>query len=286
MFSKSLLILNFCIICFTLYSCGNTNPDNVDVADENDSLSFWSPLVKKDSLIWEKETVLDQEMSNYIYSLSNLDSAEIVKSIQNARLLLGDSTHLYKFWDKLDHYAYHPNSPIRNDEVSLILFQELVNIPNIKESYKIKYNRIISLLKRNRVGYLATDFQYVDDKGGNNFLKEIVSPYLILIFYDPNCHLCNEVIDNLQRSMLLYNSISNKKIKVLTVNIISSAVKKPDTNYGENWINGIDASQSILKKGFYNILAYPTIYILDEDKRVVLKDINLKGTLEFLQTIS
>lgn len=286
MYSKTLIVFNLLLTLFLLFSCNNKSGTQEDSA-QVDTSSFWTSLLKQDSLIWEKDDVLDQEMANYIYSLENLDSLEIVKSINGAAFSLENSDNLYKFWDKIDHYAYHPNSPLRNDEFSLILFQELVKIPHIKESYKVRYNLIINNLKKNRSGYLANDFIINDDLGNKISLYDINSPLLVVIFYDPSCHTCQDIIRQLGGSQILSNLIQQKKVNVLSVNVMpSDSMSTLVKEIPNEWIKGTDHSQSVINKELYNILAYPTIYILDQDKKVILKDADLKQTILFLNSIS
>ena len=287
MISRILLLFNLLSVTILLDSCNFRKDQSDNAVQDEEKLGFWSSLIQKDSLLWEKEDILDQEMVNYIYSLNNLDSSQIVNSIQDAIQCLNDSANLYKFWDKVNHYSYHPNSPVRNDEISLVLFQELVKISTVKEPYKVRYNHIINLLKKNRPGYLANDFEIIDKSGNIKSLYSIKSPLLLVMFYDPNCHTCHDIIKSLEASKILSNLINQEKVNVLTVNVLLQEKKQSLIHdMPHSWISASDPDQSILNEELYNILAYPTIYLLDQDKKVILKDVDLKQTLQYLNSIS
>lgn len=285
---KSSILYFFTLLIITILfdACKSKIQDSNNNVNEVKRLEFWSSLLKDDSLLLDNEDKLDQEMSNYIFYLEKLDSTRIVNSIQDAIHHLGSSSNLYKFWDKINHYSYHPNSPVRNDELSLILFQELVKIKDIKESYEVRYNHIIRLLKKNRPGSFANDFNFIDKSGSIQSLYDIKSPLLLVIFYDPNCHTCYDVIKKLESSELLSNLIIKEKINVLTVNLLNEDIQKSLIhNMPISWMSGSNVNQTIINKELYNILAYPTIYILDHKKRVILKDADLNQTLLYLNSI-
>jgi hypothetical protein len=42
--------------------------------------------------------------------------------------------------------------------------------------------------------------------------------------------------------------------------------------YPDNWYNGFDPDLVIRGEGLYNVRAIPSLYLLDDQKRVILKD--------------
>lgn len=47
----------------------------------------------------------------------------------------------------------------------------------------------------------------------------------------------------------------------------------------EEWINGYDKKTVIKEKNLYDLKAIPTLYLLDKDKKVLLKDV-MVGQIE------
>ncbi|MNP83768.1 hypothetical protein D3C76_1828110 [compost metagenome] len=49
----------------------------------------------------------------------------------------------------------------------------------------------------------------------------------------------------------------------------------------EKWINGFDTDSKILSFNLYDLKASPTIYLLDENKKVILKDTYLQPVIQY-----
>lgn len=247
--------------------------------------TFWARLLNQQPHIWQDSVLLDQAMADYLYSLRTLDSAAIAYSLNDIKSLVGEEKNFYLFWDRLDFYVYHPNSPMRNDEQSLILFKQLIQWPAIKQEYKVKYEHIIKLLSINRVGAKANDFTFVTENGSIQQLYTIQAPWTLVLFYDPSCHTCATVMTKLKNAMLINDWIREKKLTIVSVNVFEQMMKPQEIadKLSPMWVNGWDKNQQILKKELYNLQAYPTIYVMDKDKRVVLKDVPIEEAAQFIQ---
>ena len=51
-----------------------------------------------------------------------------------------------------------------------------------------------------------------------------------------------------------------------------------------SWEIGMDESQAIYGKELYDILGFPSMYLLDQDKTVILKDTSLTVLEEYFET--
>lgn len=287
--NKQLSIISFfSVLLLFFFSCSNSSKENEQSKDSEEVKTdnvqtFWPNAFSKDSLVFDVPEKLDQAMANYISSLASKDSSYISNSLDGIDSLLDDEK-LYTFWDQVDHYAYHPNSPLRDDEVSLFLFQSLLKIPNVNETYKVTYSHKVNLLKKNRIGHKAVDFEYFTPEGKTQNMSDIKAAKLITIFYDPTCHTCEGVIDLLKSSEKVNKAIEDNKVSILSVNVFEGEIGWEAAQYKlpKTWINGWDKNQEILLKEKYNLLAYPTIYVFDENKVVLYKDITVDKLLEIL----
>ena len=52
----------------------------------------------------------------------------------------------------------------------------------------------------------------------------------------------------------------------------------------ENWINAYDGGMVITKERVFDIQDIPTIYLLDKNKRIILKDASLEEIESFFST--
>lgn len=182
----------------------------------------------------------------------------------------------------LNRYLYDANSPFYNEPYFVLALEKLISSPHVGESNKIRYKTLLQIANRNKVGDIATDFTFFSGK--TQTLHSLSANYLVIFFYVPKCPSCEENLRILKENADL-SAILNEK--ALTLAMYADGNENIWKEYADNipkeWINGIDLDQQILKKGLYDLKASPTIYLLDKDKRVLLKDIDLYNLLDYLK---
>lgn len=100
---------------------------------------------------------------------------------------------------------------------------------------------------------------------------------LVLLFYDPDCDHCREVIEEL--------SAIGSQIDVLAVDIAGNE-KRWRQSVGllpEDWTGAFDRS-GILGNDTYVIRSMPSVYLLDAERTVVLKNPTPERLLKHLET--
>ena len=58
-----------------------------------------------------------------------------------------------------------------------------------------------------------------------------------------------------------------------------------EPNYPRNWLNGYDPSGIINEGELYYVRAIPSLYLLDSQKRVIMKDAPVERVLEFFDNM-
>ncbi len=166
-------------------------------------------------------------------------------------------------------YLYDPASPYRNEEEYIRFLESLLDDQNVPEEKKLRPREQLKIVKKNRPGQQATDFSYLTrEEEKSTLLSTPVDSLLLVVFFDPECPHCIETMKQ------AFELVKDKDIKVLAVYTegkqdIWDGFK--DT-FPKECIVGINEDTSILKKGLYDLIAMPTMYLLDKDKRVLLKD--------------
>lgn len=183
--------------------------------------------------------------------------------------------------DMLDYFAtvceivlHNPNSPLRNDEYYIPVLEELVASPLLDEYERITPAYDLEIARKNRIGREATDFVYTLEDGSTGTLHAINATYTILLFSNPECPLCGEIMRQIASSQLLSAMLQNGALKVLTV------YPDPDIdhwrkyldNIPAEWIRAYDEGQILTNERLYNLSAIPALYLLDSKKRVLIKD--------------
>ncbi|MBD1427334.1 DUF5106 domain-containing protein [Sphingobacterium arenae] len=188
------------------------------------------------------------------------------------------------FLDKYNHYLYDPNSPMRNEGYYEQVLTYLAADETLRDEEREKYALLLELVRKNQVGTVATDFQYLGKDGKYRTMREGEKPYKMLVFYDPTCTHCAAIMQDLAQTPAVNNCIENGFLDIVSVSLypdkdswVAYQKRIPD-----NWINGWDEKGDVINEGLYNIRAYPTIFLLDGENTVLLKDAPLDVTLRYL----
>ena len=181
----------------------------------------------------------------------------------------------------LDFFAYvaenvlhDPNSPMRNDELYIPILEVLVESPLYDEYDRIVPIYDLELARQNRIGNVANDIVYTLANGKTGRLHSIDSDYVILMFSNPGCPMCREIIEEITSSPLINEMMENDLVEVLAIYPDEDLVAWRDHigDIPSSWINGYDAGMRITEARSYNLQAIPSLYLLDNEKRVIIKD--------------
>lgn len=134
----------------------------------------------------------------------------------------------------------------------------------------------LEALMRNRVGSPAASFSFIDRYGKTGSLDALDSDGapVLMIFFDPDCEHCREVINEIDTDPALSRAISSGSLVVLAVypdgdpeSFTTACHSLPAC-----WIVALDTS-GIQENELYDIPLTPTLYLLDPDHRVLLRGI-------------
>lgn len=244
------------------------------------SMHFWDRFDFKNRELIDRTNITEQALVDYINVLNYIPQDKVPQSIAyTLKKAEADSAVYLYFTTLFDKYLYNPNSPFRNEEFYIPVLENAIKSPMLSDANKSKYDFQLEMARKNRVGEKAADFSYTLASGHKARLHAIASEYLLMLFIDPDCETCKTAVEHLNQSQAIKNALSMNSPGRTMLSIITIY---PDGNVGEwkahlkslpdKWINAYDAEMDITKKKRYEIKAYPTIYLLDKDKKVILKD--------------
>ena len=191
------------------------------------------------------------------------------------------------FLETLKEYLYEPNSVVRNEEVYIPVTKYIID--NKKSSLvEIENARyLLKVMMKNRVGEIAADFKYTLSSGSRGSLHTLQAPYTLLFFYDPDCSGCAHSINYMKSAPTILNGIKHGNLKILAFypdNDIEMW-KKHLTDIPSDWINGYDKERTVKDRDMYDLKGMPAIYLLDENKRIILKGVMIPDVMEFLKKV-
>ena len=178
------------------------------------------------------------------------------------------------FADLAQKYHYDPNSPMRNEEMYLHFVKKYAEYEGLSEVEKDKYSRQARLCALNRLGTKAADFRFADKRGVIRNLYDIDAPLTLLFFSNPGCNACMDIINVLKGDPYISGLIAEGKLAVLNIYIDEDiqAWRSYMPVYPEEWYNGFDPDFVLRENDIYAVRAIPSLYLLDAEKRVILKD--------------
>lgn len=238
---------------------------------------FWDGLDFSDTLRCRDRAFMEQNFVNYLSLFPHAERETLQPHI--ARLLeraAADPPCLNLVSDLAEHYLDDPNSPMRNEEYYILFLEELLRLPGLPETECVRFSYSLETARKNRPGMTATDFAYTDRKGNRRTLHATQGERILLLFYDPSCPHCSQILDGLRRSAVIGNIIENKELTVLAVYTEGDRRLWDDTKntLPQEWTVAIDES-NIAECELYAFPAMPVIYLLDGKKKVILKDTTL-----------
>ncbi|MHC8949269.1 DUF5106 domain-containing protein [Sphingobacterium hungaricum] len=305
-----LVLLNLFIFC-VLFSCQNdkkqsastnqeantakaftlpTIPENLTNEEDKKAYlltHYWDNFDFQDTLTLNNPDITEQELVNFINLLNQVPFDVASTSITNLLTKSeANETSFFYFKTQLERYLFDPNSPMRNELFYEPVLQFYTQSSLLDETEKIKQGVILEMVRKNRPGSKATNFSYTLPSGKKETLWNSSSVPTLLFFYEPGCSSCERSIAEMNNLGLLNDLIKKNKLKILAVYALGdqSIWKDYQSSIPSNWVNAFNDNASILNEDSYDLKASPTIYILDADKNVVLKDVYLDEIIDYLNS--
>jgi hypothetical protein len=227
-------------------------------------------------------------------------SDTIIKEADYQLLLARSSPEVYKFLLNWLTDEYINPKYMGQDAVFVHLFEKyhskgLTSWLNEKQMETI--SRRAYMLMANLIGLKAADLDMIDTTGKPMPLYQVKADYTVICFWDPNCGHCKEELPKLDS---IYRA-SWKQHGVKMYGVLSGDAKedlKPEWtkyirehNLGD-WVNVYQTKEmeaagiAAQKPGYrqlYDVTMTPTLYLLDNEKRIIGKKLTWQQIDELLQ---
>ncbi len=262
-----------------------TIPEMVPAAERANYLveHYWDRFDFRDTTFCNKPDITEQAYANYLDLLRYVDLTSAQQSMKGLMKSAEADTTMYDYFVSLtDKYLYDPNSPFRNDELLIPALEAMIASSLLDEAEKIRPQSQLDMAQKNRIGQKANDFRYTLHDGRTGRMYSIEADYLLIFINNPDCPACKEIREQICASPMLSEMIERGMMKVLAI--------YPDEditawlNYRHNipasWINSYDKQLRLRDEELYDLKAIPSLYLLDAEKRVILKDCNLVPQIE------
>lgn len=240
-------------------------------------IHYWDNFDFSDTAYIHLPSITEQAMADYIEILPHANKDTASNSIKNTLIKAEINNDMRSYFlDIYNKYLYDPNSPLRNEEFYIPVLSYILESEKTNETDKERADFKLKMLLKNRIGEKATNFTYTLASGKTGTLYDIKSEYTIVLFYNPDCHACAELIKAIKGSNIINEKLENKSITILSFypDADLEIWKKHLNDIPSLWINGYDKKQIVQNKRLYDLKAIPTLYLLDSNKQIILKDVD------------
>ncbi|CAN5315833.1 hypothetical protein BH09BAC2_BH09BAC2_06180 [soil metagenome] len=255
---------------------------------------------------WDDITFMDQRIIRTPFFIPKLETYfkevlvqspdSIIKEADYLLLLARSDEEMYKFLLNWLTDEYINPKYMGQDAVFVHLFEKY-HSKGISKWLNEKQLSTIStrayMLMSNLIGNKAADLKMVTSAGSNFSLYEMDALYTIIVFWDPTCGHCKEVIPKI-------DSVYKTKWKAQGVKIYAVLTENEQAKWKEyiaehhlnDWINVYqteDVKNEETRSGLpsyrqlYDVTQTPTIYLLNKEKYIIAKKLSWQQIDEVLQ---
>lgn len=246
---------------------------------------FWDSMDFEDTLRSHNRDFIERHLVNFISLLPHADTVAVVSAVQTMfRRAECDRGAWLLLAEVAEKYLYETGSPLFDEGYYLLFLEEMTGSAVADASEGARFNYQLRMLRKNRPGTRAADFGYVDRKGRPHTLYRTRCNLQLLLFYDPDCDHCEEMISALHGSALLRELIGDKQMNVLAVYAEGDrqAWEASKSSMPQEWSVGFDID-GIWERNLYFLPSMPGLYLLDGEKYVLLKNPSLPVLEAFLR---
>lgn len=239
---------------------------------------YWEQFDFADTTLVNNRDVTEQGFVNFIALLADGTTPEELtrESLENwCAGFVGQEHARQVLTQTADSYLFNSNSPFYNEALYGMYLEALLGKLPQTDAVRSSYQFKLELVRRNNPGDRATDFTYYLPDGTRRTLAATPAKNdrLLLMFYDPECESCHEVLLQMAADTALAEAVRTGKLSVLAVYTEGNdeAWRKALPDMPGGWTVGNDR-EAVKTGALYDLKAMPSLYLLDGQKTVLLKD--------------
>ena len=245
---------------------------------------YWDKFDFSDTLFIAKIDP-QQMLQAYAVYVSYMYDDEASKCMSQLMQRAQTSRSMFDYFMRLGETILHdPNSDFRSDEKYIPVLEAAVVSPLYDEYERMPYQYDLQIARQNRVGHKANDFRYTLASGKSAMMSSIKSDYLLIFLSNPGCEMCRAVREDIIASQRLTELVKSGKLSILVLypDEDIEAWRAHLSDYPAAWINAYDKGMEITRNRLYDLKAIPSLYLLDSQKQVLLKDCTSVAQIDYV----
>lgn len=235
------------------------------------ALHYWDNFDFADTRLISAGDYAEQAFVDFVGLLPYVGNAAEAVGRLFGRAAVGRDM-LYYFVSLGEKYLCDRGSPMRDEELYILMLRSLADNASLAEADRVGPRRRLELVMKNRVGDVAADFGYLCRDGTRGRLSDLHARYVVIYFNDPDCADCHSVRSRLAASDIVNASIGRGDVVLLSVCVVGATPQWEAASYPDNWVDAADEGRKVVGTPLYLLPSLPSLYLLDAGRRVVLKD--------------
>lgn len=216
------------------------------------------------------------------YAHRNVVRSSIADMMNRAQ---SNTNNFWLFIDEAERDLYSDEAYLQSDEAYLYVLSAILRSSKLKKAEKVRYQEQITKINQNQEGVEALDFQYTGRDGLRHAFYDLPIDTVghvqtIIFFNDPTCDDCRIATLRLSTNASLSQLIDSGALRFVAITLreYSPEWAAEAAALPANWIVGAwpDAESA------YDLRTKPTIYLLDEQRRIVSKKISADQLVDIL----
>ncbi len=232
---------------------------------------YWDTFDFADTLFIARADTLHMLDAFASYVALGADSVAMADLVRRASV----SRPMLDYFGMLAARVLHdPNSPLRDVERYIPVLRGKLASPWYDTLERLGPETELRLALRNRVGEQAGDFRCTLASGATTRLYDLRADYTLLLLTDPECPMCRRTTEELLASPRLNELAERGTLRILTLysGEDTAAWRRSLSHAPRGWLHACDAACTVRDEGIYDLRALPALYLLDREKRVLVKD--------------
>lgn len=218
----------------------------------------------------------------YIFYLQHLPIGDAKKYIIQTLEQSVRNKEIYRqFVFLFERYLYDKDSYFENEDLYETVLKHVISLPDTDSLRRIIPEYQFEMIALNRTGNKANDIEITLFDESKVRLYDIDGEYILLMFANPECPVCKRTAAKVYDSETIKYASDSGRLRTVCVFLDDVATSYNMDAYPENWIKGYDAEGRIMDECLYEIRQMPALYLLDQDKTVIVKE----KALEYIEFV-
>ncbi len=232
------------------------------------ALHFWDAMDWTDTLRGHDQAWMEQQLANYLSVLPHAHADSVSTAIDRFMTAAQIDKETYELLSELAAgYLFNSDSPVRNDGFYIMFLENNSKASVLSDSSRERAAWMLDELNKNRVGCVAHDFSFDTRTGASMKLSDINSGRdILLLFYDPDCSTCHEVISELTANPL------NVTVVAICVEGERDAWLDDARRMPADWIVGYPSEAM---DEIYALFEMPTMLLLTPEHKVKMTNVRI-----------